>query len=160
MSEENMSQEFRLKKMDETRNYLIEEINRNELLSKKHTKVCRALNYIEHLLILISTNTRCVSISDFASLVRITIRITSVAIELKTCVITEGIKKYELINKRKEKKHDKIINLAKPKLNSIEFLISKALIDSNISHDESVLINNVTKEFCDMKEEIKNSNDE
>ena len=158
MSEENMSQEFRLKKMDETRNYLIEEINRNELLSKKHTKVCRALNYIEHLLILISTNTRCVSISDFASLVRITIRITSVAIGLKTCVITEGIKKYELINKRKEKKHDKI-TLAKPKLNSIEFLISKALIHSNISHDQSVLINNGTKEFYDMKEEIKNSND-
>ena len=44
-------------------------------------------------------------------------------------------------------------------MNSIEVLISKVLIDSNISHDEYVLINNVLKEFYDMKEELKNSND-
>ena len=50
--------------------------------------------------------------------------------------------------------------LAKSKLNSIEVLISKALTDSNISHDELVLINNLLKEFYDMKEEIKNVNDE
>ena len=46
--------------------------------------------------------------------------------------------------------------LAKFKLNSIEVLISKALIDSVISHDEFVLINNVLKEYNKMKEEIKN----
>ena len=45
--------------------------------------------------------------------------------------------------------------LAKSKLNSLEVLISKALIDSNISHDEFVLINNVLKEYDDMKEKIK-----
>ena len=39
MAEENISQEFRLKNIDETRNYLIEEINQNELTSKKHKKV-------------------------------------------------------------------------------------------------------------------------
>ena len=48
--------------------------------------------------------------------------------------------------------------LAKSSLNSIEVLISKALIDSNIGHDDFILINNVLKEFCDMKEEIKDSN--
>ena len=58
------------------------------------------------------------------------------------------------------KRHDKIVLLlAKSKLNSIEVLISKALIDSNICHDEVVLISNVRKEFYDMKAEIKNSND-
>ena len=92
MPEENMNQEFRLKKIDEIRNYLIEEINRNELMSKKHKKVCRVLNYIDHLLIVISTITGCVSISTFASLVGITIGITSSAIGLKICVITAGIK--------------------------------------------------------------------
>ena len=45
--------------------------------------------------------------------------------------------------------------LAKSKLNSIEVLISKAFIDSVISHDEFVLINNVQKEHNEMKEEIK-----
>ena len=46
--------------------------------------------------------------------------------------------------------------LAKSKLNSIEILISKALIESNVSHGEFVLINNVLKEYNDMKEGIKN----
>ena len=44
MTEENMNQEFRLKKIDETRNYLIEEINRNKLVCKEHKNVCRVLN--------------------------------------------------------------------------------------------------------------------
>ena len=71
MSEENISQEFRLKNIDETRTYFIKEINQNELMSKKHKKVCRLLNYIEYLLIiLVSTVTPCVSISVFAFLDR------------------------------------------------------------------------------------------
>ena len=45
--------------------------------------------------------------------------------------------------------------LAKSKLNSMEVLISKAVIDANISHWELVLINNVLKEFYDMRKEIK-----
>ena len=45
MEEENITQEFRLKSTDETRNYLIEETNLNELMSKKHKKVCTTLLY-------------------------------------------------------------------------------------------------------------------
>ena len=158
MPEENITQELRLKDIDKTTNYLIEEINRNELMSKKHKKVCTTLNYIEHFLIVASSITECISISVFASLIGIPIGITSSAKELKICAITAGIKKYKSIIKKKKKKHDKIVLLAKSKLNSIEVLISKALIDSNISHDEFVLINNVLKEFYDMKEQIENSN--
>ena len=44
------------------------------------------------------------------------------------------------------------------KLNNVEVLISKALINLNISHDEFVLINSLLKEYHDMKEEIKTSN--
>ena len=79
-------------------------------------------------------------------LVGIPIGITSSAIELKICVITAGIKKYQSIIKKKKKKHDKVVLLVKSKLNRIEVLISKALIDSVISHDEFVLIDNVLKE--------------
>ena len=69
-----------------------------------------------------------------------------------------GIKKYIIksIIKKKKKEHDKIALLAKPKLNSIEVLISKVLIDPAISHDEFVLINYVLREYNKMKEEIKN----
>ena len=59
MIEENTSQEFRMKNTDETRNYLIEKISRNEFMSKKHEKVCPTLNYIEHFLILATTITGC-----------------------------------------------------------------------------------------------------
>ena len=52
MSEDNINQEFRLKNMDETRNYLIEEINQNELISRKYKNVYRVLNYIDDLLLL------------------------------------------------------------------------------------------------------------
>ena len=65
MPEERMNQEFRLKQIDEIRNCLIEELNQNELMSKKHKKVCRVFKYIELC--------GCVSIFAFASLVGIPI---------------------------------------------------------------------------------------
>ena len=57
---------------------------------------------------------------------------------------------------RKRKKHDKIVYPGKPKLDTIEVLISKSLIDSHISHDKFVSVNNVLKEYNDIEEEIKN----
>ena len=69
--EENIRQNFRLKNKGETRNYFLEEINQNELMSRKHRKVFTTLNYIKHFLILISTITGCISISVLASLLGI-----------------------------------------------------------------------------------------
>ena len=86
----------------------------------------------------------------------IPIGITSSVIGLKICAIAAGIKKYKSRIKKKKKNSDKIILLAKSKLNSIEVLISKASINSVINHDELVLINTVLKEYDKMKEEIKN----
>ena len=92
------------------------------------------LNYIEHFLILGSTIADCISISAFTSLVGIPI-VASSAMGLKIYTITAAIKKYKSIFKKKKKKHDKIVLLAKSKLNSKEVLLPKALIDSVISHD-------------------------
>ena len=75
------------------------------------------------------------------------IGITSYTKSLKICAIAAGIKTYNSIIKKKKKKCDKMVFLAKSKLNSINVLISKALIDSNTSHDEFVLINKVLKEY-------------
>ena len=49
ISEENISQEFKMKNIDKTRNYLVKEINQNEVISKKHKNVYRVLNNTEHL---------------------------------------------------------------------------------------------------------------
>ena len=139
MKEKNISQDFRLKNIDETRSYFLEEIEQNELMNRKRKKVYTTLNYIEHFLVLASANTGCISFSAFASLLDIPIGIMSSAVGLKICAIASGNKKYKSIIKKKKKKHDKIVLLAKSKLNSME-AISKALIDSNIRHDEFVLI--------------------
>ena len=85
MVEENISQEFRLKNINETKNYLLEEIEQNEFMSKKHNNVCTILNYIEHFLILASKITGFISISAFASLFGVLIGTTSSAIGLKIC---------------------------------------------------------------------------
>ena len=133
--------------------FFFEEIKLNVLMSKKHKKVGTTLNYIEHFLILAPTITGCISIFAFVSLVGIPTGIMSSAIGLKVCAITEGVKKYNSIIK-KEKKHDKILFLAKSKLNKIEVLVPKALIDSVISHDEFALIDNV-KNITKLKEKSK-----
>ena len=157
MSEENINQEFRLK------NRLNKELFNQGNISKwineeEHKKGCRVSNFIDNLLILLSTIIGCVYISAFPSLVRIPMGITSSAIGIKLWAITAGIKKYKSIIKKKKKKHDKIVLLAKCKLNSVEVSIPKALTDSNISYDVFILINYVLKEFYNIKEEIKNSN--
>ena len=124
-------------------------------MSEKCKKTCKYLNYVVHLLILVATVTGCVSISAFASLVCVPVGITSSAVGLKICAITSGNKKNKSVLKKKKKNHDKIVFLGKDKLNTIEILISKALIDSYISHDEFVSVNNVLREYNEVKKERK-----
>ena len=75
--------------------------------------------------------------------------LTNSAVGLK---IIAGIKKYKsLAKKKKKKKQNKIVLLRKTKLDTIDVLISKSLIDSYISHDEFVSVTNVLKEYNEMK---------
>ena len=113
--------------------------------------VFKILNYIEPLLILVSTVIEYVPISAFASLVGIPVVIASFALGIKMFAKTAVIKKYNSIINKEKKKHDKIALLAKIKLNSGEILISKALVNS-------ISVNNILKEYDDMKEKFKNPN--
>ena len=104
-------------------------------------------------LFFISAISGCVSISAFASLVGVPESIANAAVGLKICAITAGIKKYKSTIKKKKKKHNEIMLLAKTKLNTMEgFWFLKPSLTHN--HDE--LVNNVTREYDEMKEEIKN----
>ena len=80
MVEENISQEFRLKISMK----ILEEVEQNELMKKKHKRFCTTLNYIEHFLILTSTVTGCISISAFVYLLGVPIGVRSSAI--RKCV--------------------------------------------------------------------------
>ena len=75
-----------------------------ELMSNKHIKICKILNYTDHLLILASTITGRVSIFEFSSLVGISVVIAALAITIKTWLINASIKKYkQIIIKKAEK---------------------------------------------------------
>ena len=64
--------------------------------------------------------------------------------------------KYKSIINKKKKKPDKIVLLAKTKLNSIDVIFARAFINSYISQDDFVSVNNVLQKYDDKKEEIKN----
>ena len=98
-------------------------------MNKKNKKVCTTLNCIEHLIILAIAVFRCVSISASASFVGIPIEIKSLAAASNICEITAGIKKYKSIIQKKKKKRDEIVLLPETKLNKIEVVISRGLID-------------------------------
>ena len=143
---EEASLELRSRKTDETRNHLLVEIKHNDLTSEKY-KTCKYVNYVEHLLILTSTITDSIASSAFASLVCVPVGIPSSYIGLKICAITAGIKSYKSIKqKKRKKKSNTIMLLGKDKLNTTDVLISKALINSYISHDKFVSIN-VLREY-------------
>ena len=93
------SLEFRLRKIDETKNYLLDEIKHNDVMSEKYKKTYKYLNYVEHLLILVSTVTGCISISEFVSSFCVPVGITSSAVGIKTCAIN-----YQLSRKRRKNK--------------------------------------------------------
>ena len=98
-----MSQEFALENIDEWTYYFLGKIKQNEWMSTKHKVVCVALNCIKHVFVLASTITGRISISTFASLIGVTIGITSSATGLKICAIDVGIKRYKSIKKKKKK---------------------------------------------------------
>ena len=97
---ENISKKFRLKNIEETKNYFVEEMNQNELMSNKHRKVFTTC--IEHFLILASMVTGCISISAFASLLGTPVTTRSSEIGLKIFALTAEIEKYRsILRKRK-----------------------------------------------------------
>ena len=84
----------------------------------------------------------------------VSVGITNSIVGIKVCAIAAGIKKYKLIIKKKKDKHDEIV-LRKIKLDTIEVLICKSLIESYISHQEFFSVNNVLREYYEVKEGIK-----
>ena len=99
------SLEYRLRKTDETRIYLLDQVKQNDLRSKKHSKKRKKIEdiYAETLLILSSTITACVSIFAFASWVCVPVGITSSAVGIKVCAIVAEIKKYKSIIRKRRK---------------------------------------------------------
>ena len=121
-------------------NYFYQEINRRKSCSKKLSKYIAVFYYIDEALIVLSTTSGGVSIISFTSIVGAPVGIASAGFTLIFSLTTGITKKLLNITRKKKKKHDKILMLAKSKLNSIEILISQALNDMDISHKEYIII--------------------
>ena len=120
------------------KNYYHQEISQRKLCSKNLSKYVTAFDYIDKVLITLSATSGGVSIILFTSAVGAPVGIASAIFTLIFSLTTGIVKKLLSITRNKKKKHDKIIMLAKSKLNSIETLVSQALVDMEISHEEFV----------------------
>ena len=133
----NLSEQtkFRLSEIIRIENYFHQEINQRKSCSKKLNKYVTTFDYIDKILIVLSATSSGVSIISFTSIVGSPVGIASASFTLIFSLTTGIIKKLLSITRNK-KKHDKILMLAKSKLDSIETLVSQELIDMEISHEE------------------------
>ena len=104
------------------------------------SKYVTTFDYIDKILIILSAASSGVSIMSFTSIIGVPAGIASTSFTLLFSITTGIIKKLRSKIRIKKKKHDKILMLAKNKLNSIETLISQALNDMEISHEEFIII--------------------
>ena len=115
-------------------------------------------NYIDKILTVFCAASGGVSIISFSSVIGIPAEIVSAIFTLIFSLATGIVKKLLDITRKKKKKHDKILMLAKSKFNSIDTLISQALIDMDISHEEFITILKENNRYEMMKENLKNRN--
>ena len=128
-------QEFRLNKINEIKDYFISEIKEREQMSKSLSKYIASFDYFDKSLIVLSVATGSISIASFATVIGAPVGIISASFSLAFSISTGIIKKLLKTTRNKKKKHNKIVMLARSKLNSIESKISEALINNEISHD-------------------------
>ena len=140
-------------------NYFHEEINRRKSCSKKLSKYVAVFDYIDQALNVLSATSGGVSIILFISIVGAPVGIASASLTLFFSLTTGIVKKLLNITRNKKKKHDKILMLAKSKLNSIETLVSQALIDMEISHEEFITILKEKDKYEKMKDNLRSENE-
>ena len=140
----NLSEQtkFQLSEIIGIKIYFHQEINQRKSYSKKLSKYLTAFDYINNVLIVLSATSGGGSIIWFTSIVGAPVGIASASFTPFFSLATGIVKKLLHITRNKKKNHDKILMLAKSKLNSIETLISQALIDMEISHEEFITILN------------------
>ena len=129
---------IRLNKIIEIGNYFHQEINQRKLCSKKLSKYVAAFDYIDKILIVLGATSGGVSIISFTSVVEAPVGIASASFTLIFSLTLGIIKQLPSITRSKKKKRDKILMLARSKLNGIETVVSQALRDMEISHEEFV----------------------
>ena len=146
---------YRLDEINKIRDYFSNEIKERKEIINKLNKYLVSFDYLDKICITLSASLGTLSIASYASVVGIPAGITGASLTL-VFTIGMGISKSLLkLTKKRKKEHNKIIVLAKNKLNMIDTLLSSALNDSEISHEEFTSIINEANIYENIKENIK-----
>ena len=146
--------QFRLKKINEIKDYSISGIKERELMSKRVSKYIAYFDYFDKSLIALSVAIGSISIASFATVIGAPVGMMSASCSLAFLITTGIVKKLLKTTRIKKKKHNKTVMLARSKLNSIESKISKALENNEISHENFTTILNEEKKYRELKESI------
>ena len=114
-------------------------------MSKRLSKYIASFNYIDKSLIVLSATSGSISIASFATVIGAPVGIASASLSLTFSISTGTVKKLLETTQNKKKKHNKIIMLARSKLNNIKSKISEVLINNEISHEDFMTIINEEK---------------
>ena len=164
MSKENEISElkdltkYRLDEINNIKEYFNTEIKERKDIIKKISKYIVAFDYADKLFITLSASFGTLSIASYAAVVGIPAGITGASLTLIFTITTGVVKTLLNITRKKKEKHNKIIALARSKLNIIEHLISQALIDFEISHEEFSKIIYEKNNYEQIIDNIKSAN--
>ena len=134
-----------LGKINGIRDYFVGEIKERELMSKRLSKYIASFDYFDKSLIVLSVTTGSISIASFATVIGAPVGIASASFSLAFSISTRIVKKLLKATGNKKRKHNKIVMLARSKLNSIESKISEVLINKKISYEDFIAIINEEK---------------
>ena len=146
---------FRFDEINKIKDYLNIEIKERKDIVKKISKYIVVFDYADKLFITLSASFGALCIASHATAVGISVGIAGASLTLIFTITTGVVKKILNITRKKKKKHNKIISLARNKLNKIETLISQALIDFYISYDEFSKIIYEKNNYEQMKNNIR-----
>ena len=147
---------FILNGISKIENDFIEEINQRKPCSIKLSKYVAPFDYIDKVLIVLSAKSGEVCIISSASVVEVPVGTAGASFTLIFSITAKIVKKLLSITRNKKKKQDKILMLAKGKLNSIETLVAQVLIDMEISHEEFISIFKEKDKYEKIKEIVRN----
>ena len=156
-SSERMANKYRLDEVNKIRDYFDNEMKERKDIIKKLNKYLVSFDYLDKIFITLSASFGTLSIASQATVIGIPAGITGASLTLRFTIGTGISKSLLKVTKKRKKKHNKIIELAKSKLNTIDTLLSSALNDSEISHEEFSNIITEKNIYENIKENIKNT---
>ena len=154
-SSSERANKYRLDEIIKIRDYFNNEIEERKDIIKKINKYLVSFDYVDKIFITLSASFGTLSIASYASVVGIPAGITGASWTLVFTIGTGVSKSLLKLTKKRKKKHNKIIVLAKNKLNTIDKLLSSALNDSEISHAEFSNVITEANIYGNIKKNIK-----